>query len=848
MVGVAAHLDRLVGQQRAGDPRASSGRLQASRQGQQCSGPGADVPDDGGHLAGLQGQVDRSDQAVHRQSLGVDGLDVPGAGPVGQRELVRQSLALDVQAGQQAVQPAGQPPGPVAEQLQHGRDERHPDDEGVHRDADGEGEGDRLDRALALGDEEGEDDEHDHGSCGDDRAGADEALLDRLTGAASVHVLLTDSADQEDLVVHRQAEQDAHQQDRQEADHRHRAFQVHQLLAPALVEDQRGEAEGDADAEQVADGRLQRHVDRAEDHRQQDERQADHEDAEGQQRLGQLAGDVNLDRGTAGDPRVDAIGVQPVLVLRDQRVDDVLGGGVVRRGGRDDLDETGVGVLIGQGRGDGRDTGQLLDVGLEAVHHPHRVGGGEQVGGDDQGPVGAGAEVLGHRVVARPRGASQRTLAGIGQRHGQVAGGPAERGDPDQDDQDRQPRELCDGAHPASEEARLGGVRTGLALGDGVLGTHPFAQEAHHRGQQGEGDDDGEGDAERGEQTHRGEEGHPAQAEADQGDHHGQAGEDDRRSGGGNRAGRRLLDVQSVGELLAVAAQDEQGVVDADGQAQHHSQHRRGGHDRREAGEDHHDADGQADADQRGQDRQARGDQRPKGEGEHDEGNDHAGGLGDREGGDADRVGLATHRDRRAGRQVGRDLVRDLDQGLALVVLEGVHRALELQLDDARPAVVADQAVDVLAPRLGRALHEAGGLELVDAAGDGGLDLGVGDLRALGQFDERGGAKCRDLGEGHPELGECFLRGCAGDRELVLPGAAHCHREGAQQDECRQPQREHAPVEAVAPLADLVQEPRHCPTPTSRTVLNPTGQVGYSSVSDTGVYSHRSGTQIERRT
>ena len=70
------------------------------------------------------------------------------------------------------------------------------------------------------GHEGGEDREHDHRRRHDDARGGGEAVLDGPVGVAAVHVLLADPGDQEHLVVHGQAEQDAHQQDGQEADHR----------------------------------------------------------------------------------------------------------------------------------------------------------------------------------------------------------------------------------------------------------------------------------------------------------------------------------------------------------------------------------------------------------------------------------------------------------------------------------------------------------------------------------------------------------------------------------------------------------------------------------------------------
>ena len=54
--------------------------------------------------------------------------------------------------------------------------------------------------------------------------------------------------------------------------------------------------------------------------------------------------------------------------------------------------------------------------------------------------------------------------------------------------------------------------------------------------------------------------------------------------GGRDRAGRGLLRVHAVAELVAVPGQDEQGVVDPDGQPQHQRQQRSGGGHRGQTG------------------------------------------------------------------------------------------------------------------------------------------------------------------------------------------------------------------------------------------------------------------------
>ena len=54
-----------------------------------------------------------------------------------------------------------------------------------------------------------------------------------------------------------------------------------------------------------------------------------------------------------------------------------------------------------------------------------------------------------------------------------------------------------------------------------------------------------------------------------QGDDHGEAGEDDRGAGRADGPAGRLLARAALADLVLVAGHDEQGVVDADRQAEH---------------------------------------------------------------------------------------------------------------------------------------------------------------------------------------------------------------------------------------------------------------------------------------
>ena len=129
---------------------------------------------------------------------------------------------------------------------------------------------------------------------------------------------------------------------------------------------------------------------------------------------------------------------------------------------------------------------------------------------------------------------------------------------------------------------------------------------------------DGRGDG------HARDEVEPDEREAEQRDDHGDAGEEHGPAAGVDRLGDRVLDVEAELEPVPVAGDDEQGVVDADAEADH-GDHRRGevGHRDDVAGQ-RHERRGDAEAEQRGADRQAHRQHRTEGQDEDDDGGDDA--------------------------------------------------------------------------------------------------------------------------------------------------------------------------------------------------------------------------------
>ena len=102
---------------------------------------------------------------------------------------------------------------------------------------------------------------------------------------------LADPADDEDVVVHREAEQDHEQEQRHHGVDPVGGADAEQTLAEAVLEDEHEHAVGGGDREQVEQDRLDRDHDRAERDQHQQEREEEDERDDGRQvRLQLVAG------------------------------------------------------------------------------------------------------------------------------------------------------------------------------------------------------------------------------------------------------------------------------------------------------------------------------------------------------------------------------------------------------------------------------------------------------------------------------------------------------------------------------------------------------------------------------
>src|SRR6266550_8802610 len=90
--------------------------------------------------------------------------------------LAARGLGLDGDAGQAPVEPAGEGPGAAAEELEHGGQEDHADDDRVEEDRGREAEAEELEDSGPADREGAEDGDHDRGGRGDHPPGAGESL------------------------------------------------------------------------------------------------------------------------------------------------------------------------------------------------------------------------------------------------------------------------------------------------------------------------------------------------------------------------------------------------------------------------------------------------------------------------------------------------------------------------------------------------------------------------------------------------------------------------------------------------------------------------------------------------
>ena len=223
------------------------------------------------------------------------------------------------------------------------------------------------------------------------------------------------------------------------------------------------------------------------------------------------------------------------------------------------------------------------------------------------------------------------------------------------------------------------------------LRPQPLTAEAEQRGQQGQRDQHRDAHADGGGDAHRGQERDPGHGQPAQRDDHGQPGEDHCGAGGGHGSGRGLLRRHPVAQLVAVPGGDEQGVVDADGQAEHQGQQRGGRGDRGDAVAPKISAMVMPTPEHGGEQRHPGRPQRAEGDHQHHQRDQHADALGEAQSRSVVAVRLTAHGGLPAG-DLGLELGGLLGQGVEGGLGDVAGLGLEPQRDDRGPVVVGDHA------------------------------------------------------------------------------------------------------------------------------------------------------------
>ena len=286
------------------------------------------------------------------------------------------------------------------------------------------------------------------------------------------------------------------------------------------------------------------------------------------------------------------------------RVDEVLRGLGLRAGGRqhDHGRTRAVGAEL-RGQHGGDTGGGAQPVGQFVEHR--RIAGG--VDRQHERTVGAGAERGRRDVEGTAAGEMRRAVAGVGVAEAQAAERGGEREQHGEGDRPGRERPVHDDATPTGPHAVLAAV----AADEGDL--HPIevrADDAEQRRQQRHRrheDDQHTGDGDRSRAV---EVLHAHGAQAEQRDDHGAAGEQHGAAGGVDRVHDRVVGRQTGLDGRAVPDDDEQGVVDADTDADHRHELRRPVGHHEHVREQLADGERHADAEQGDDERHAGGDHR----------------------------------------------------------------------------------------------------------------------------------------------------------------------------------------------------------------------------------------------
>ena len=259
-------------------------------------------------------------------------------------------LELSVVEVRQPLEPRGEVPVPLAEQLHRRGEQDAPDDRRVDQDRRGEPDAELLEEQHRQRREDREHADHHDRRAGDDARRRADPVRDRLVHRVALLEPLADPADDEHVIVHREAEQDHEQEQRDHGRDAGGRGEAEEALADPVLEDQHQDPVGRRDGQAVEHDRLGRDHDRAERDQHQQEREHEHERDHERQCRPDLVAAVRPLGGQPGDACLDVR--HGADRLRDQRLAQELQR-VVRRVVR---------AVAVDRHGDVRDRAGLVDV------------------------------------------------------------------------------------------------------------------------------------------------------------------------------------------------------------------------------------------------------------------------------------------------------------------------------------------------------------------------------------------------------------------------------------------------------------------------------------------------------
>src|ERR671919_1729436 len=149
------------------------------------------------------------------------------------------------------LEPAREVPVPVAEELHRRRQEYGADDGGVDEYGGGESDPELLEEEHRERGEDREHADHDDSRAGDNAGRRLDPVRDRGVGREATVVALPDAAEDEDVVVHREAEEDHEQEQGHDRVDAAGGVEAEEALSEPVLEDEHEHAVGGGDREDV---------------------------------------------------------------------------------------------------------------------------------------------------------------------------------------------------------------------------------------------------------------------------------------------------------------------------------------------------------------------------------------------------------------------------------------------------------------------------------------------------------------------------------------------------------------------------------------------------------------------